>query len=148
MSLGEQIKDFFEKAWKWIVALWDKHDEYLLDIVEAILPMVIDLAFRNDLTGNEKRKAIVDMIMDNAEQAVGGISASMLNEAVEIAVNRYNIQIGKTTIENIDNARAAALKAGRDYADDKLSISGTEAEDAGIKPVIADIPLPEPAPVE
>ncbi len=128
----DKIRKFFVKAWKWIEALWDKHDDYLEEMVASLLPMVIDVTFRTDLSGTEKRKAIVDAVMDNAEAAAHEISESMLNEAIEVAANRYNIQIGKTTIAKIQNAKDAAVAAGRDYADGKLSLTGNEAEEAGI----------------
>lgn len=128
----DKIRKFFAKAWKWIEALWDKHDDYLEEMVASLLPMVIDVTFRTDLSGTEKRKAIVDAVMDNAEAAAHEISESMLNEAIEVAANRYNIQIGKTTIAKIQNAKDAAMAAGRDYADGKLSLTGNEAEEAGI----------------
>jgi len=137
--MWKKIKEFFEKAWKWIEALWEKHDEVLEEMVSAILPMVIDVAFRNDLNGEDKKKAIVDAILDNAEGAAGKISTSMLNEAIEVAANRYNIQIGKLTVDKIDGAREAALKAARDFADNKLEIKGTEAEEAGISLSNADV---------
>lgn len=128
----KKIKEFFESAWKWIQAVWDKHDEHLEEMVSALLPMVIDVAFRNDLSGEEKKKAIIDAVIDNAQDAAADISTGLLNEAVEIAANKYNIQIGKTTVEKMDAAREAALKASRDFADKKLKITGNEAEDAGI----------------
>lgn len=129
--LLEKLKDWLSQAWKWIQALWDKHDEQLAEMVSAILPMVIDVAFRNDLSGEEKRKAIVDAIVDNAEDTAEEISVSMLNEAVELAANKYNIQIGKTTVESMDKAREAALKASRDFANKTLKIAGDESENAG-----------------
>ena len=128
----KKLREFFERAWKYIQALWDKHDEQLEEMVQAILPMVIDVAFRPDLSGEEKKKAIVDMVVDNAEASASTIATSMLNEAVEIAANKYNIQIGKLTRDRMDNALDAALKAGRDYADNKLHLTGDEAENAGI----------------
>jgi len=128
----KKIREWFAKAWDWIQALWDKHDEQIEEMVESLLPMVIDVAFRNDLEGEEKRKAILDAVVDNAEVAVDEISTSVLNEAIEIAANRYNIQIGKTTVEKMDAAREAAIKAGRDFTNKKLKIKGKEAEDAGI----------------
>ncbi len=128
----KKIREFFEKAWKWIQAVWDKHDDHLAEIVSAVLPMVISVAFRNDLSGEEKKRAIIDAIIDNAEAEVAEISTSLLNEAIEVAANKYNIQIGKTTVEKMDAALDAALKAGRDFADRKLEITGTEAEDAGL----------------
>ena len=135
----KKIKEFFRKAWDWIEALWDKHDEMLEEMVTALIPLVIDVAFRNDLTGEEKKRAIVDAIVDGAEVAADRISDSMLNEAVEIAAARYNIQIGKLTTDKMDAARDAALKAGRDFADDKLKITGTEAEEAGVSLTNADV---------
>lgn len=128
----KKIKEFFESAWKWIQAVWDKHDDHLAEMVVAILPIVISVAFRNDLSGEEKKKAIVDAIVDNAEAELSEISTSLLNEAIEVAANKYNIQIGKTTVEKLDAAREAVLKASRDFANRKLKIVGTEAEDAGI----------------
>jgi broad-specificity NMP kinase len=124
----KKIKVFFENAWKWIQALWDKHDDHLEEMVKSILPMVIDVAFRNDLSGEEKKRAIVDAIIDNAEAEIGEISSSLLNEAVEIAAAKYNIQIGKLTVEKMDASLDAALKAGRDYANNTLKITGEEAE--------------------
>lgn len=125
----KKIKEFFENTWKWIQAVWDKHDEHIEEMVSAILPMVIEVTFRNDLSGEEKRKAIVDAIIDNAEKEADEISSSLLNEAIEIAANKYNIQIGKTTLDKMDAARDAALKAARDFADKKLKITGKEAEE-------------------
>lgn len=137
--MWKKIKEFFENAWKWIEALWDKHDEVLEEMVSAILPMVINVAFRNDLSGEQKKKAIIDAIVDNAEAAADKISKSMLNEAIEVAANRYNIQIGKLTVAKIDAARDAVLQASRDFADNKLKITGTEAEEAGITLSNADV---------
>ncbi len=128
----KKIKEFFESAWKWIQAVWDKHDDHLAEMVSAVLPMVISVAFRNDLSGEEKKRAIVDAIIDNAQAEVAEISTGLLNEAIEVAANKYNIQIGKTTIEKMDAARDAALKAARDFANRELKITGTEAEDAGL----------------
>jgi len=129
----ESIKNFFEKAWKWIQALWDKHDDHLLEMVKNILPMVIEVTFeRNDLTGDEKKKAILDAILDGAEKEGRHIAKSMINEAIEVAVNRYNIQLGKNTVEKMDNALDAVAKAARDFTDGTLRLDGTEAEDAGL----------------
>lgn len=128
----KKIKEFFESAWKWIQAVWDKHDDHLAEMVSAILPMVISVAFRNDLSGEEKKRAIVDAIIDNAQVEAVEISTGLLNEAIEIAANKYNIQIGKTTVDKMDAARDAALKAARDFANKTLKITGNEAEDAGI----------------
>jgi len=129
----KKLREWFAKAWDWIQALWDKHDEHLEEMVQALLPMVIEVAFRNDLKGEEKRKVIVDAILDGAEDLTGKVSTSMLNEAIEIAANKYNIQIGKLTLDKIDAAREAALKAGRDFADGKLKLRGDESENAGIE---------------
>lgn len=137
--MWKKIKEFFSEAWRWIEALWEKHDEVLQEMVSAILPMVIDVAFRNDLSGEQKKKAIIDAIIDNAEVAADKISESMLNEAVEIAANRYNIQIGKLTVDKIDAALDATLAAARAFADDKLEIQGDEAEKAGITLSNADV---------
>ena len=130
--MWKKIKDFFKKAWQWIEALWEKHDDMLEEMVAAVLPMVINVAFRNDLTGEQKKKAIIDAILDNAEIAADMVSESILNEAVEIAANRYNIQIGKLTIEKMDAAREVTLKAARDFSNNKLKIAGDEAEKASI----------------
>jgi hypothetical protein len=136
-----KLQDWLGSAWKWITALWAKHDEDVLDMAQAIMPIVINMAFRTDLTGEQKKKAVVDAVLDNAGALAAAASSSMINEAVEIALNKYNIQIGKTTIEKIDAARNVVLKAGRDYANGKLKITGDEAEKAGI-PIIQ---LPTPA---
>lgn len=128
----KKIKEFFESAWKWIQAVWDKHDEHLEEMVSALLPMVIDVAFRNDLSGEEKKKAILDAVVDNAKAEAAEISTGLLNEAIEIAANKYNIQIGKTTVDKMDAALDAALKAGEDFANKTLKIEGNEAENAGI----------------
>ncbi len=137
--MWKKIREFFKKAWEWIEAVWDKHDDALEEMVSAVLPMVIKVAFRNDLSGDEKKKVIIDAIVDNAEVAADQISSSLLNEAVEVAANRYNIQIGKLTIDKIDGALDAALKASRDFADNKLNIEGDEAEKAGITLSNADV---------
>ncbi len=137
--MWKKIKDFFEQAWKWIEALWEKHDEVLQEMVAAVLPMVIEVAFRNDLSGEQKKKAIIDAIMDNAEVAADRISTSMLNEAIEVAANRYNIQIGKLTVAKIDAALDATLAAARVFADNKLNIQGDEADKAGITLSNADV---------
>jgi len=137
----KKIREFFERAWKWIQALWDKHDEQLEEMVQALLPMVINVAFRADLSGDEKRNIIIDAVVDNAEVAGNQIATSMLNEAIEIAVNNYNIQIGTLTKEKMDKALDAALKAGRDFADEKLHLAGDEAENAGIRVTIGDADL-------
>lgn len=129
--LLDKLREWLSDAWKWIQALWDKHDEQVAEMVTAVLPMVIDMAFRNDLSGEDKRKAIVDAIVDNAEATAADISVSMLNEAVELAANKYNIQIGKTTVESMEAAREAALKASRDFANKTLNIAGDESESAG-----------------
>jgi hypothetical protein len=128
----KRIKEFFEKAWKWIQAVWDKHDDHLVEMVAAVLPMVIKVAFRNDLSGEEKKRVIVDAIIDNAQAEAAEISTSLINEAIEVAANKYNIQIGKTTVDKLDAARDAVLKASRDFANKQLKIEGTEAEDAGL----------------
>ncbi len=137
----KKLREFFERAWKWIQALWDKHDEQLEEMVQALLPMVINVAFRADLTGDEKRNIIIDAVVDNAEVAGNQIAKSMLNEAIEIAVNKYSIQIGTLTKEKMDKALDAALKAGRDFADEKLHLDGDEAENAGIRVTIGDADL-------
>lgn len=142
----ERIRKFFEKAWKWVQAVWEKHDDQLEDMIAAVLPMVIEMALRPDLSGEQKRKAIVDAIVDNAEDSADAIATSMLNEAIEIAANKYKIQLGTLTVESMDAAKAAALKAGRDYANKKLKLTGTEAEDAGVvltAPPAKDDPLNE-----
>ena len=129
----ESIKSFFAKAFKWVSALWDKHDDHLMEMVENILPMVIEVTFeRNDLSGDEKRKAIADAILDGAEKEGRHIATSMINEAIEVAANRYNIQLGRITADKMDNAVDAVAKAARDFADGSLRLDGTEAEDAGI----------------
>jgi hypothetical protein len=133
LNVLESIKSFFSKAFKWVQALWDKHDDHLQEMVANILPMVIEVTFeRNDLKGDEKRKAIVDAILDGAEKEGREIATSMINEAVEIAANRYNIQLGRITTDKMDNAVDAVAKAARDFTDGTLRLDGTEAEDAGL----------------
>lgn len=133
LDMLEAIKNFFAGAWDWIQALCAKHDDHLKEMVKNILPMVIEVTFkRKDLSGNEKRKAIVDAILDGAEKEGREIATSMINEAIEIAANRYNIQIGKLTIDKMDNAVDAVAKAARDFTNGTLRLDGTEAEDAGI----------------
>lgn len=142
----EAIQKFFEKAWKFIQAMWEKHDEHLLEMVKNILPMVIEVTFaRTDLDGEGKRKAILDAILDSAEKEGKEIATSVINEALEIAVNRYNIQLGRITADKMDNAVDAVAKAARDFADGKLQLTGTEAEDAGLD-IGPDHTVPEPAP--
>lgn len=126
------VKEFFGRAWEWIQALWARHDDQLGEMVTSIIPLVIEVSFRSDLSGEQKRKAVVDAILDNAEKEAGTIATSMLNEAVEIAANKYNIQIGKLTVDKIDNAAEAAIKAGRDFANKKLKLTSTESESAGV----------------
>ena len=135
----DKIKQFFAQAWKWIQAVWDKHDEHLEEMVQALLPMVISVAFRSDLDGEGKRRAILDAVLDSAEAEAAHISKGLVNEAIEIAANRYNIQTGMTTVEDINNAHDAAVRAGRDFANKTLKIAGDEAENAGLE-------TPEPAP--
>lgn len=130
--MWKKIKAIFSKAWSWIEALWEKHDDDLKEMVVAVLPMVIDMAFRNDLSGEEKKKAIVDAVIDAGEVGAEHMAISMVNEAVEIAANRYNIQIGKLTTEKIDNALNATLEASRRHVNRAAGIKGDEAENAGI----------------
>jgi len=133
LNVLESIKSFFAKAFKWVSALWDKHDDHLMEMVSNILPMVIEVTFeRNDLSGDEKRKAILDAVLDGAEKEGRHIATSMINEAIEVAANRYNIQLGRITADKMDNAVDAVAKAARDFADGTLRLDGTEAEDAGI----------------
>ena len=133
LNVLDAIKNFFAKAWKFVQAMWEKHDDHLAEMVKNILPMVIEVTFeRHDLSGDEKRKAIVDAILDGAEKEGRHIATSMINEAIEVAVNRYNIQLGKITADKMDNAVDAVAKAARDFADGKLRLDGTEAEDAGL----------------
>jgi hypothetical protein len=131
-----KIKNFFKKAWEWAEALWEKHDEMMEEMVTAVLPMVIDVAFRTDLSGDQKKKAIVDAIIDNAQVSADNVSHSLLNEAVEVAAAKYNIQIGKLTLDKMNASREAALQAARDFANKKLKISGTEAEAAGVNAAV------------
>lgn len=133
LDVLESIKSFFAKAFKWVQALWDKHDDHLMEMVQNILPMVIEVTFeRTDLSGDEKRKAILDAILDGAEKEGRHIATSMINEAIEVAANRYNIQLGRITADKMDNAVDAVAKAAREFADGTLRLDGTEAEDAGL----------------
>jgi hypothetical protein len=129
--MWNEVKDFFEGAWKWIQACWDRHDEVLVEMVSALLPLVIEMAFRSDLSGEEKKAAIVKAVLDNAEEAGDVISTSMLNEAIEVAANRYNINVGKLTVDKMEGAREAALKASRDFAERKLKLAAGEGETEG-----------------
>lgn len=141
----KKIRSFFKKAWEWIEALWDKHDEQLEEMVQAILPMVIDVAFRNDLSGDEKRKLIVNTVVENAKDTAEDMAVSMINEAIEIAANKYNIQIGKLTNLDMDAAKAAVLKAAADYATKKLLLGDQEAGPAaaGVSDVLTNADLDE-----
>jgi len=132
----KKIKEFFRKAWDWVEALWEKHDDMIEQMVAAVLPMVIDVAFRPELSGEEKKKAIVDAIIDNAEVAASTISKSVLNEAIEVAAARYNIQIGQLTAERMDASLDAAVKASRDFANKTLKITGEEAEAVGLNAAV------------
>lgn len=123
----KKITAFFRKAWEWIEALWEKHDDQLEEMVQAVLPMVIDVAFRNDLKGEEKRKLIVDTVVAHSKVPAENIAISMINEAIEIAANKYNIQIGKLTTLDMDNARDILVDAAKDYAEKKLGLGGKEA---------------------
>ena len=134
----EQDAGWFASVWQWITGLWGQHDANLEQMVEAVLPMVIDIALRPDLSGEEKRKVIVDRIVDNVEAGGTAVAASLLNEAVEIAANKYNIQIGKITKDSLDASLAAALKAARDFANGHLNLSGDESENAGPTPGTGD----------
>lgn len=118
----KNIEDFFSKAWDWIKALWKKHDEALEDMVKAVLPMVINLAQRTDLTGEQKKDLILKAVVTKADEAANLVAKSMVNEAVEIAVNRYNIQVGVLTKEKIDTTIDSVLKAGREYVTGKLAL--------------------------
>ena len=74
--------------------------------------MVIEVTFkRTDLSGSDKRKVILDAILDASEKEGRHIATSMINEAVEIAVNRYNIQLGIITPEKMENVRNSRTKA-------------------------------------
>jgi len=141
----KKIRAFFRKAWEWIEALLDKHDEQLEEMVQAVLPMVIDVTFRNDLSGEEKRKLIVNTIVENAKDVSENIAVSMINEAIEIAANKYNIQIGKLTTLDMDAAKDAVLKAARDYAAKKLLLGDQESGPAaaGASDVLTNADLDE-----
>ena len=97
-----KLKEYLDKVWGWIQAVWAKHDEQLEDMVSALLPIVANLALRSDLSGEEKRKAVLDAVLDNAEAAASDVATSMINEAIEVAANRYNIQLGRMTVEKMD----------------------------------------------
>ena len=127
-----KLKEYWQSIWNWIQALWEKHDEQLEEMVGALLPLIAEVALRSDLSGEQKRKAVVDAVLDSAEGNAEAIALSMVNEAVEVAANRYNIQLGKLTVDQMDKATKAAIKAGRDYADKRLDLSGNEAESAGV----------------
>lgn len=126
------IKNFFERAWKWVQALFDKYDDEIQKMGEALLPLVVDVAFRPELSGADKKKIVADAVLDAAEKLGKNVSASMINEAIEVAANRYNIQIGKTTKDNMDATMTAVLEAARKHADGALKLTGKEADDAGV----------------
>lgn len=125
----KNIQEFFDKAWDWIKALWKKHDEALEGMVKSVLPMVISLAQRSDLTGEEKKKLILEAVVSKAGESANLVAKSMVNEAVEIAVNRYGIQVGTLTKEKIDTTIDSVLKAGQEFVNGKLQLDGT-TEDA------------------
>ena len=78
----KKITAFFKRAWEWIEAVWDKHDDVLEEMVQAVLPMVIDVTFRNDLSGDEKRKLIVDTVVENAKETGENMAVSMINKVI------------------------------------------------------------------
>jgi len=120
-----------QNALQWIQALWTKHDDEVGKMVEAVLPIVIDVATRPDLSGSEKRDAVVDIVVGTATGGLGinGFATSLLNEAIEIAVNKYNIQTGEITKDNMDITLAAIIKAGAAYATNLLGVDGDGAAD-------------------
>jgi len=126
----KNIEEFFGKAWDWIKALWKKHDEALEDMVKAVLPMVINLAQRSDLTGDQKKQLIMAAVVSKAGESANLVAKSMVNEAVEIAVNRYGIQVGTLTKEKIDATIDSVLKAGRQFVNGKLQLDGSEVNDS------------------
>jgi len=123
-----KLQEYWEKVWNWIKALWEKHDEQLEVMVSGLLPLIARMAMRSDLTGEEKRKIVVDAVLDAVEGTADDIAVSMINEAVEVAANRYNIQLGTLTVERMDAAANAVIQAARDFSDGKLNLDGDEAE--------------------
>lgn len=119
-----KIKDFFSGAFRWVKDLIARHDGHLEQMAASLIPLIANLALRDDLSGEEKRKLLTKSILDNAEAEARGIGTSMINEAIEVATNRYNIEAGKLTKEKMDSALEAVLKAGRDFANDKLKLDG------------------------
>ena len=117
-----KIKDFFSSTFRWVKDLIARHDGHLEQMVASLVPMITELALRSDLSGEEKRKLLIKTIVDNAEAEGREIGTSMINEAVEIAANKFSIEAGKLTKEKMDAALEAVLKAGRDYANNKLKL--------------------------
>jgi broad-specificity NMP kinase len=119
-----KIKDFFSGAVRWVKDLLARHDGHLQQMASSLVPLIAELALRSDLSGEEKRKLLASKIVENAEAEARDIGTSMINEAIEMATNRYNIEVGKLTKEKMDSALEAVLKAGRDYANEKLKLDG------------------------
>lgn len=132
MSVLSSIKGGLSRAFSFFKSLLAKHDKELENMAKALLPIVVNVGGRTDLSGDQKKKVIVDAVLDKAGAAATTISKSLLNEAIEVAANRYNISVGKTTEEKIDNTAAAVVAAGVKLANEKFGLKGDEAENAGV----------------
>lgn len=80
-------------------------------MVKALGPVVAKTALRKDLSGEEKKKLIVDKIKLEAEKTGREIALSVVNEAIEVAANKYKLEIGVLGPEQLDNTLKAVLDA-------------------------------------
>jgi len=110
------IKEFFARAWAWVTAVSDKYDIEVEKVAEYLLPLVVEIANKKELSGDEKRKLVLDTIITDTVAASKNISLSMVNHAIEVATNKLNIQLGKTTVEQIDNTVTAIIDAAAKHA--------------------------------
>jgi len=124
------ITTLLEGAWSWVKALWAKYDVDVEKMAEHLLPIVISVAQRTDLTGPQKRDAILAAVLDSATTTATSISQSMVNQAIEVATNKYNIQVGKTTVDQMDATLSAVMEAARKHAAGALNLPSTQATQA------------------
>lgn len=120
------------KVWGWVSALWKKKEGKVQEMAKALLPIVASVALRQDLTGEQKKKAVIDAVLDSSQAVAEDLAKSVLNEAIEVAANQYKIQVGSLTEEKIEKTAKAAVDAGRAFVDKQLELKGTEAQDAGV----------------
>ena len=128
----------FSKVWGWFKSIWQKHDSQVAAMAKALLPLVVAVARRSDLTGEQKRRAVLDAVLDSGEVVAEEIATSVLNEALEVAANRYKIEIGALTPEKIDKTAKSVVAAGRALADKQFDLQGDEAEEAGLSAPAGD----------